>query len=125
MNASVSPGDGSTPARSVSSSRTQPWISPTMWSRPLMSPSSEQPFERRTVLENPQCGAVRIDVTGADRFEERPDTVGRAPQSALEPAAELLVEDVEELALAPLARTLRALGIGREEGPVPGDRVQH
>src|SRR5690242_11623445 len=103
MNASVSPADRSRPARSVSSSRTQPWMSPTMWNRPLMSPPPEQALERRTVLEDAQCGAVRIDLTGADRLQKRPDTVGRAAEPALEPAAELLVEDVEQLALAPLA----------------------
>jgi len=85
-----------------------------MWNRQLMSLPSEQPFERRTVLENAQCGTVRIDVTGAHRVEQRPDAVGCTAEAALEPAAKLLVEDVEQLALAPLARTARTLRIGRD-----------
>src|SRR5438477_332423 len=80
MNASVSPADTSRPARSVSSSRTQPWMSPTMWNRPLMSSPSEQLLERRTVFENAQCGAVRIDVAGTDRLEQWSNAVGRAAE---------------------------------------------
>src|SRR5262245_25874828 len=90
-----------------------------------MSASSDQHLERRTVLQDPQCGAVGIDVTGAAGVEKRPYSVGGRTESPLEPTAQLLVEDVEELALPALAGAIGRRGVRREEGVMPAERLEH
>src|SRR5581483_12157700 len=75
----------------------------------------EQPFEGRNVFEDSQGRRIGVDVAAPDRLDERADAVRRRPEPVLEPPPELLVEDVDELALAALALAASAVGIGGEE----------
>src|SRR6476646_4998506 len=123
MKATVSPWTSASAARSASTSRAQPWMSPTTKKRPI-SPPSEEPFESTGVFQDAQGSRVRIEVPAAHRFEERRDPVGRAAKAALEPAAELLIEDVDELALATHAVAPGTVGVGGDERAMRLQRLE-
>src|SRR5207249_3634644 len=77
-----------------------------------------------SVLEDAQGRRVGVDVTAADRLEERAETIPAPTETPLEPATELLVEDVHQLSFPPLALPACTIGVRREKLPVVLERLE-